>query len=389
MPGKYYCSLPFRGMQIDTNGTLQPCCLYDTRRGYKDYSVYQIDEWWNNYANELRQKVLNDELDPGCATCFGSEAVEHRLRPMSNKFFNYTTKTSATPESLVIRFGNICNLKCLMCHPDCSSQIEQENKKFKIYPVTTKRSNFNLNKSGENWWEDQEQLEKIIKIIDRARVVDFAGGEPLIIPALNTILENISTNVHVSITTNLTRLSERTLELCKKFKNIRIQVSLDGVGKHHEYIRWGSCWEDIDQNIQRIIKTENIQLTFNCLLQHTSVFTWPSLWKYLEPYNRLIVVTAVYSKSLGGIINSDSVSPMDMENFVNWHRENSTPYDEIINQWINSYKFDLKKHINYKKYIEKLDAIRGRDYDSTFNPNWITRKFTPRLANPYDEIINH
>ena len=79
----------------------------------------------------------------------------------------------------------------------------------------------------------------------------------------------------------------------------------------------------------------------------------------------------VYSGTIGnGILTQDSVSPQDMQTFAAWHKNNSTPYDAVINKWIQDYNFDPVKHQQYRDYVSMLDRIRGTDFVATFNPTW-------------------
>ena len=365
-------------MQIDCDGTLNPCCLYkpylDSHHKYHHISDYQA--WWTQHLEPLRNTVSNNQVAAGCSDCVASNA--HPLRNISNQFFRrqpqYTPGTS--PEWLDIRFGNFCNLKCMMCSPNNSSQIEQEYKNnTQAYNALnirhSQRKTFAANSMSNAWWEHEETFQQVINIVNRARYVNFSGGEPLMMPAFYRVLDNIDSDCIISINTNLTRLTNRAVESFKRFRDLTVSVSLDGVGAHQEYIRWGSTWAELDTNIHQITNLDNVKMNFSYLLQHTSVYTWPALWHYLQQFHKHIDVFPVYKGTIGnGTLAQDSVAPADMQKFAQWHHNNSTPYDAVISQWINSYNFDPELHQHFRSYVGMLDSIRGCNFRTTFDPAW-------------------
>ena len=223
----------------------------------------------------------------------------------------------------------------------------------------------------DNWWEHEETFQQVVTIVKNAKYVNFSGGEPLMMPAFYRLLDAMDSDCIISINTNLTRLTARTIESFKRFQRLSVSVSLDGVGSHQEYIRWGSNWTELDANINQVLELDSVSLDFSYLLQHTSVYTWPALWNYLKKFTKPIGVYPVFGGTIGnGTLTQDSVVPADMQKFADWHRQNSTPYDDIITQWINSYNFDPAKHQHYRDYVGMLDKIRGCDFVKTFNPSW-------------------
>lgn len=364
-------------MQIECTGELKPCCLYKPhlKKNAQQYHIEEYLDWWTHHLEPLRQQVLKDEIDPGCSHCLSPDTPVHPMRSAANNMFDYTMTTSATPEWLDIRFGNYCNLKCIMCVPHNSSQIEQEyNNNIEAYRrlgISYPINSFAINSQAKNWWDHEPTFDQVVKIVKRAGYVNFSGGEPLMMPAFYRLINEMSSNCHVSINTNLTRVTERTIEAFKKFQQVLVSVSLDGVGAHQEYVRSGSNWAELDHNIQTVLQIPNVSLEFSYLLQHTSVYSWPALWNYLRSYNKKIFVTPVYGGTMGdGILTQHSVAPLDMQAFADWHKNNSTPYDATIDKWIQDYQFDPAKHQQYRDYVGMLDSIRGTDFVATFNPTW-------------------
>ena len=367
-------------MQIECGGEIKPCCLYKPHldSNIAQYHITDYDQWQSQSLPIIQQHVINNTVDPGCDHCLNSTSLPHPLRTASNKFFKNQPRyqSSTTPEWLDIRLGNFCNLKCMMCTPWNSSQIEQEydsniesyNKLGISYPIIREK----FHDVNYNWWDDADTFDKVIGILNRARYVNFSGGEPLIMPQLYKLMDALDPKCVVAFNTNLTRLSDRAVSYLKKFKRVFVQVSLDGVADHQEWIRYNSRWSDIDRNISTVCGIKNITVNFSYLLQHTTVYTWPKLWQYLQPLNKKVVLLPVYENTMGkqGMLTQNSVSPEDIQKFKTWVELNPSQHDQTLNQWISNYEFNPELHKQFRDYVNMLDRIRGGNFAGTFDPAW-------------------
>lgn len=371
-----FCSLPFRGLQIWTNGTLKPCCMYQQEHETdKTYHVSEFDTWWNSGLSDIRNQFAHEQIPSGCRLCFHPEFINSGVRVNTNNWMinNVPNLTvTNTPEHIDITFGNICNLKCLMCSSLSSSRIETEYKlhqtKFNsigiVQPTMPKL---------QKWWEDPETLDKVITIVKNARYINFSGGEPLITPQLIDILKAIPSTCQVEINTNLTKLTDEHIECLSKFNMARISISLDGIGAHHEYIRYESSWTDIEENINKLFRAnlKNLEIAFSFVLQHTSIYTFPSFWNYFKDYSNNIRMSEVIPNThKDNMMTINSAVPDDVAKFQEWHQSNPTKYDHIIRAWLANYKFDPNAFKDFKDYIEVIDNVRSCNFRSTFNPTW-------------------
>ena len=132
MTTKNYCVLPFVGATIDNDGSLKPCCKFDTTvdRQYPKYFISDVNNWWKEGSNDVRQGFIDDNISPACQGCFhGADAqLNTQLKDFANSYIlKSKNKTmydpSPKPKWFDIRFGNVCNLKCIMCDSFASSQI--------------------------------------------------------------------------------------------------------------------------------------------------------------------------------------------------------------------------------------------------------------------------
>jgi radical SAM protein with 4Fe4S-binding SPASM domain len=362
-------------MVIDTDGTLLPCCEYKyPAPTYKSENNFtNFDTWWTVENERLRQDMLTDTHNAGCTYCKHKESIpgQSHLRQHHNKFHpirndNYTPEI----ERIEIRFGNYCNLKCLMCGPYASSSLGEEylrneemfaGNSFKLYNVKTIR-----------WWEEPGALDKLYSIVRNVKDIHMTGGEPMMIPEVVDILNSIEdTNVKVTFNTNMTRFTDKVFTALSRFKTVEIYASLEGANEHNDYIRYGSKWETVVQAVEQIKTYPNIKLSINTVLQHSSIYTLPGLINYARDNNIKLQFTEVYPGSgygSGGYLTVNSAVPEDVEKFNLYLKENPNP---TLESWINSYKFDPEQHVKFRKFVGITDKIRGVSFQKMFNPGWI------------------
>ena len=369
-----YCVLPFRGMQIWTDGSLKPCCVYQQNQHIgKVYSFKEYNTWWTSGLQDLRQNIVDGNPPQSCSFCFNKQFQNAGVRTQSNWLIetvpDYTV--SETPEFIDITFGNICNLKCIMCGSYASSRIEAEYQKYQHKFDAIGVPNLPISKKNP-WWEDPVQINQMVHIVSHARFVNFSGGEPLLAPALINLLEAIPNTCFVEINTNCTRLTDQHVHLFKRLRG-RISISLDGIGAHHEYVRHESSWETIEKNIHRLLEIKNpeLEIAFSYILQHTSIYSFPNFWEYFKNFSNHVRISEVVPDTIKpGMMTINSVPLIDVDAFRSWHKENPTPYNDIIDTWLNKYQFDSEAHENFKQYVNTLDEVRGCDFRDTFKPSW-------------------
>lgn len=143
-------------------------------------------------------------------------------------------ETSKQLDLIIVNITNKCNLNCKYCYTSSKSNSEILNAKNAI-----------------------DAIEKLLKIYKRDSVhVLFQGGEPLLaIDEITSIATHFQGQaITYSIQTNGTLLSDRIIDICKKY-NIRISVSLDGFSlKQNELRGKNKAYKLIIDGIQRLKK---------------------------------------------------------------------------------------------------------------------------------------
>ncbi len=209
------------------------------------------------------------------------------------------------------------------------------------------------------------------EILQNCVSANFGGGEPFMNPFIDDFLKEIKLDAELSFNTNGTKLLDSTLALLENRPNLIINISLDGIGEHNNYIRSGSKWQDIENNVKRF-KQKNIKILFYYILQHTSLFTFQPVYEYCVKNNIELGIGEIYSGSVDGSghLTLNSASKNDVDSFKKWLSTINSPKVIVVDNWLKNYKFDNKLHDRFKQYFTMLDSVRGTDFVKTFNPSW-------------------
>jgi sulfatase maturation enzyme AslB (radical SAM superfamily) len=379
---KKFCAAPFKTAVIDRDGAMLPCCEFmpdvprDSRTKIKD-----VNRWWTIELEDLRNDMREGRTNSGCQHCLDKEKnpfyFSHR-QYVNQQYFSYD---ATSIDSIEIRVSNYCNLKCIMCGPYASSSIADEYKKHE-----DKYNSIGMVGAWEpttRWWDDQESLSNLKDILSTVSNISFTGGEPLLVPEVIDIIDSLDPNKirKIEITTNLTRLTDKFLESIKKFKKVNISVSLEGISVHNDYIRYGSDWNTLETNMERLSVLPNINLAVSHVLQHTSIFALPNLIRFVESTNKLLHLNEVYHGSYPspGVLTVDSADPRDINKFVDWLDSYNGTYKKQLSNWIKHYEFNKQSHEKFIEYTAMLDSVRGNSFLETFNPTWSPHELIPTI----------
>lgn len=289
---KTFCILPFVHTTIQTNGDFTLCCRSTQPHDYNIKSD-AIEEWWaSEYLTDVRTKMLNGENVSACKACYQVEernVTSHRQKKNkeykilntdhSDKIIKHLKYDQlSSPIDYEIHMTNLCNLKCLMCNEVESSTILVENKQLGIAK----------HNAQDYVWNEfaSEQIRNLFLSTSRKHV-DFRGGEPFMVPELKQVLElavekDTAKNISLNLTTNCTKFNKDWVKLLNQFEKVRFMCSVDALGELIEYIRFGSKWETIKDNIALMCTVNNVDIMINITVQNLNVLGLPDLIKWAE-----------------------------------------------------------------------------------------------------------
>lgn len=281
-----YCPAPFHEQMVDSDGTFKPCCsarhtIRNDDGTEANIANNTLEEVWNNkHMQEIRQNMI-DGVKPSndmCENCYSHERQgtgSSRINEL-DQYNDYvdTPIVEELPDYYDLRFGNLCNLQCIMCDPHYSSRLMTEQEKVFDLLKQEEFSNNNLYswyKNSNTVW-NRSDAQKYTwptnnKIFDQitsqmaesnCRKVYVNGGEPTLhnkslIKMLKLLIENgQAKHIELWINTNATIVDLEFYKLLNNFRQIRLMLSIDGIEESFEYIRYPAKWIIIDSNIKKI-----------------------------------------------------------------------------------------------------------------------------------------
>jgi pyruvate-formate lyase-activating enzyme len=222
--------------------------------------VMGLQEAFNSpNMKRTRLAMLRGERVEACSYCYfredhGAQSYRQSINSRFHHEFDLDALAARTAEDgavedfpffLDIRFGNTCNLRCVMCtYPVSSSWGAKQRPAWSSALIDPYRDD-------EELWRTLRENAHLI------RRLYFAGGEPFLQPGHFALLELLvetgnAGNVDVVYNSNLTASPERAITLFPHFKSIGIGASCDGVGEVFEKIRVGGKWDTFLGNVRRL-----------------------------------------------------------------------------------------------------------------------------------------
>ena len=177
-----------------------------------------------------------------------------------------------------IRLGNLCNLRCKMCHPSESTQWYDEwfdtmfkgfKSDFTQVEMIKEKNKVKLKNDIYSWYEDSKFYEQMFDNSKNLRKIYLSGGEPTLVENMYDLLQkfidnNWAKDIELEYNINLTNIPRRAIELWHHFKLVTLGGSIDAVGEHNNYIRYPSKWSKIDENVKWLDQNTKSNINFFC-----------------------------------------------------------------------------------------------------------------------------
>ena len=337
-----FCVLPWMHLYVGTDGNVLPCCQSDhdfAMGNIKEQSVDTILK--STDFNHLRSNMLNGQRSKECARCYTQEdSGIPSARIGYNRRWPHITKNTVDssgviqdfkPEYLDIRLSNICNLKCRMCSGYFSSAIAQED--IELF------GNGKFVASSLNSKQKKQNISEILDYLPNVEKIYFAGGEPLLTAEHYNILDALivcgNTNLEIKYNTNFTTLFYRdrsVLDLWNKFSNITVGASLDAHGAVAEYVRHGTDWQKVENNIDLVKSVcPHIELTVTSTVGLLNVTNLMELQKNWHTATKLDISKFSQSIMIGPPHLTVAALPLDHKNRLDQTIKNHIIWCESVN----------------------------------------------------------
>jgi sulfatase maturation enzyme AslB (radical SAM superfamily) len=301
----------------------------------------------SDFPKQVRETLSRDEWPDACSRCRLDEAAglpSMRLRP----------ETFGPGISHVdLRFGNSCNLRCIMCQPGSSSSLVYEHQEMLEKGLESPWNSWNEIKVMN--WYDSDKAEMIAGLADLKEIY-LTGGEPMMVKNLSQFLSMLDPNVVLRFNTNGTVINPSILDQLKRFKSVNIAFSIDGVGRVNDYIRFGSRWADIEENIKHYSDVADISISPT--VQILNVLYYDDLLSWAADNNCKVYESPLLNPSWLSIKNAPDSIKEKIKYFKEWSND---PADiqcfDLFRKHITA--LDKNRNISISDYLPEVAAAYG------------------------------
>ena len=383
-----YCAWADSGLALHNSGRALLCChsrtYLDDAQGEKIYwHTHRLGDAWDSPTRqEIKSALSQGQQHQNCQACWDEESAgRDSRRTLTNRQFSNLPESPPSPALLDLKLGNTCNLACRTCWPEVSSKwykdywtvYDQSNTDYKTYLNRWKSIQQSYDKDNTILWDDLRTW------LANVKYIDLFGAEPMLLDRLFDILRWAVANGHavlqdLHINTNGTIWNTEYMAILTGFNQVNFDVSIDGIGPHYDYIRYGETWSVVDNNLTafKALATQfkNIQLCVCVTVSILNVYYLDEIWKHmvdrgLQPFFN--VVHMPEHTCIRAIPDSvKSLVEKKLRAYTNDTRGWSNQIESVIN-FMNMPLNNAEQHwAEFTRSSLALDEVRNQDFAKTF-----------------------
>lgn len=243
-------------LAVTPTGFIQPCCRFKIGEHSEHFSNIKdsslTDGRMSDGFRAVENAFKNNSFPAGCSSCrIEEENGITSMRQNSIKKFSHLKELS----SIEFYLGNTCNMKCRSCSPLYSSRWEQEGAHFG-FP------------SFERPKVDSARMLKEMDI-QNLKYLKLLGGEPFYINSfyeiIDTLVERgVAPSLTLDLSSNVSIFPEpAVIDQLRLFKGVQLSLSIDDIGKRAEYLRSGTNWRVVSQNLGKWFELQKSAANFD------------------------------------------------------------------------------------------------------------------------------
>lgn len=403
-----FCIIPWIHLNVNPSGEVFQCCIAHADGVVGDLRQSSLSDIWNGEPMRgLRRELLANGQPESCSKCYSQErngitsfrqSINKRFGRYADEAIKGTSEDGSAGDMRLrywdFRFSNLCNMKCRICGHHASSAWHADH--MAIYGPDSVPDTVVV-RTVDNSIDDlygvlDEQMGNVEEIY-------FAGGEPLVMDEHYYILEKLIQNgrgdVMLRYNTNLLKIRYKNwdnIDLWSNFNRVHVIASLDAMGPRAEYIRNGTVWETIDENIRRLMAAPNVVFYVQPTIQVMTILHLPDFVDYLLGLGldyRLLLLNNVlvhpphyHINTLGDAMRGRvrdtlgshvarlrGVAPDEVVDKL------ETDYAAIVAYLDSDAPADPDGHATFIRHTDILDGLRGESFRDVF----------PELADHYDD----
>lgn len=290
-----FCFHPWTQLATNPLGELMNCCMQHAESGLFFDRPGNIETYWNSEPQkELRRDLLAGKRPSICSGCWNSESGgmrskrqhelhyapaagigEEQVMSLVAESAKANGHCASPPTYLDLKLSNKCNLKCRMCAPENSHLIHAELLDYsQDFKPLESYYHYGLQSEARPRWSSEITVERLMPMSRGLKRINISGGEPLLNPLVPQFLEalvkeDLAKDIHLTFNTNGLLKNPFLYGLFSQFKKVDVYISVDGIEKIYEYIRYPAEWNVLDRNMDHFMEysAPNVRMIVSPTLQ--------------------------------------------------------------------------------------------------------------------------
>lgn len=356
----WYCPLPYNSLSSEPLGKYALCCESEPSPHHcNDMTVSQFKN--SEYMKKVREGFKREnplEVPEIAAACYQCKLKETQGVVSKRQRENEAPRDTSFMELKLV--GNICNYACLMCAPNSSSKIAEEQ--GISYPKYFNHS--------DEWWRDFKEVSR------EYNYFKFSGGEPFMSPTTKKIINILirsgrSHEIVLQFNTNGSASKAVLQRLLKNFKKIQICFSIDAWGERNSLIRKHSSWDFTENRLwdyfDLLLNNTNMQISMHPCISILNVGymyefeNFVSQFKFLKRFNFSVSNTLAYPLYYNAAFLPYDIKQAYLEKNFDFLNSDLCNYSNSVLSLLQSdeenlfkFKEGVHKTPNYKKWYPEF-----------------------------------
>ena len=255
-------------VRLNQNGSVGKCGHMVNAKGFDSFEELENSDW----LQEVRGNMKKDQWPAECVRCQQSEKIKgESIR--TNSVSRHKLLKPIRSDYLIVGgvLDNICNSACQSCNANLSTKIGSLKFK-KDFPRV----------------DNYDVFKKLP--LDRVVELDVNGGEPTASRNYKKVLAELPPNTKiVRMNTNGSRMISEIEDVLKRNIMVIVTMSLDGIGRVHDYTRWPIKWDDYKRTVDsyRTLQKQHklLQLDFWTTVSCLNIKNLPDIINFAKNKN--------------------------------------------------------------------------------------------------------
>ena len=255
-----YCPRLDHFVRFNPNGTVSRCGHMTRAPEFSSLEEIEKSLWLTNTKLSFHQGIWPSE----CSRCKQTESINGTSIRLNAVDFD---QKQIKQDYLIVGgvLDNVCNSACQTCNETLSTKIG-----------SLKSQDYVRIDNSKQFWSLP---------LDRVVHLDINGGEPSASKNYRHILKNIPDNVtSIRINTNCSTVMSEVKDLVDRGINVTVTVSLDGIGRKHDYVRWPIAWDQFERNLLTY-KNMNVDLNTWTTVSALNIGDLKNIFSYAQQHD--------------------------------------------------------------------------------------------------------